>query len=754
VIIPIRNYREKSIGLRVNEFNNIFMKKIRLSTIFALAALIGSHLAIAQCNDKGITTNPDAPSNTERPAKRNTFFDWRSQYYQVNSTRISATQIESPFFQGYQNANVISLYTNKDMNAQDGWELIKYDLGFNEDGTKKNPAIDYAFLILYNRYLGKLRIFLAGDSPSPFNGATIQLRFVGSPDSEKYSSLISNSVKSFGLDQFEPNPGIVGVTSYLNGLGKWFYSDFQMTYDPCTCFYESLLQVEVKLINEAQISIDGSFTGTIASITSNSSGSVSDSGYSLKELVTAGTKATKSFKSIRDFTTEQEKALKIAGKPNIELKVDELFKRNQLNTFQEEIKKSNFLKAGLKVAPYVAGAVELVNFFTGGGLSGPSQVELTPMSINANLDLKGTLTASFRYRDLFFYTPGSKNAQIKNGNLYSYYNETLGIFNLLTTPKMYYSISDGEDGYYKVLNRKYQLISNIEYVLNPAAKFVDIEIMGNLIFRSSLTNAITMQTGFLPITALTQFSLESHVNRYCGFGCDVSLDNPEVKLLINLKRAEADAQNVLLVMTFPIQLVQAPIAYSFSSTSFNSASPPDVSLSGTYSNVVLSANNSIALTSGASLSFLNSGRSRGTVAALRTFSNQFSSFSNYLAPAPISRVNDFCSNGAYYTNPQRNARVAAASDESRQNLREKEIRTYPNPATNQVTFNYFLEEPTSVALGITDISGRSVAAIVNQEQEMGDYSLTYDTSSLPPGVYIVSFQTNKISKTEKLVVIK
>jgi hypothetical protein len=37
---------------------------------------------------------------------------------------------------------------------------------------------------------------------------------------------------------------------------------------------------------------------------------------------------------------------------------------------------------------------------------------------------------------------------------------------------------------------------------------------------------------------------------------------------------------------------------------------------------------------------------------------------------------------------------------------------------------------------------------------MGDHSLTYDTSGLPPGVYIVSFQTNKISKTEKLVVIR
>ncbi|MFM8912021.1 MAG: hypothetical protein ACKOE6_03740, partial [Flammeovirgaceae bacterium] len=107
--------------------------------ITILAILTTGYSGIAQCDVKGILTNPTAPVNTERPAKTNTFFDWRTQYYLVNSASINATQIESPYYQGYQNLNVESLFTEKDMKPENGWELIGFDMGFNEDGSPKNP---------------------------------------------------------------------------------------------------------------------------------------------------------------------------------------------------------------------------------------------------------------------------------------------------------------------------------------------------------------------------------------------------------------------------------------------------------------------------------------------------------------------------------------------------------------------------------------------------------------------------------------
>ena len=171
-------------------------------TLFILGASL-SMASYAQPCPKGITTNPSSPANPEKQSKTNTFFDWRTQYYQVNSSVISATQIESPFYQNNNN-NVTHFFENKDMKPEDGWELITYDLGFNENGTPKNPPTDYVFVVLYNKYTSVLRVFLAGNGPS-FNGAKIQIQFDGS-NSNKLSSIISNATKLFPLDEFEAAP--------------------------------------------------------------------------------------------------------------------------------------------------------------------------------------------------------------------------------------------------------------------------------------------------------------------------------------------------------------------------------------------------------------------------------------------------------------------------------------------------------------------------------------------------------------------
>ena len=709
------------------------MKKIILSVFFVITV----QTVIAQCDNKGITTNPDASINNERPAKRNTFFDWRTQYYQVNSNNVPATQIESPFYQGYQNSNVGALYTNKDMQPGDGWELISYDMGFNENGTPKNPKSDYVHLVLYNKYTGVLRVFLAGDRPQSFNGAQIQIQFSGTPDTKLYSALLSNASRLFGLDQFETNPKITSVTPYLNGLGKWFYSDFQMSYDACTCFYESKILIQAYLISQAQIDISGSFTGTIAT-TVNNSVSVSDPGYSIKDFTTVGQKAQKSYNSIQGFVSAQEKALQIEGKTNLELTIAQQLSRNSLNSFQQELKSSNFLKNGLKAVPYVAAALDIVNFFIGGGKTGDgiNEVKIMPMSINATIDLKGTITTSSLYKDIYISTPGSKDAQIKDEKLYSYYNEVLGIFNLLTSPKIVFKYNPMTWLY------NFQLItpssSEIEYVINPAAGFnlTNSEIVGNIRYRG---NGLDDKTGFLPLTSLNDFNTQ--------FSAMAAPNWVQLEILLNLSRN--GGQNVLIKYAYQLDLQQ--------DQSFIYASPTLISRPSSNRDLVITNSNFTGSASAWNSVSMQAGSIMKPASKIFTNASQFSSQSIIPNPATATRINTFCNSSVYKDNPSRTpvARITSESDSIKTINKEQNFFTfYPNPANNQVTFNYFLGESTSVALGITDISGRSVAAIVNQEQEMGDYSLTFDTSNLPPGVYIVSFQTNKISKTEKLVVIK
>jgi hypothetical protein len=724
--------------------------------LFILPFLVAvSTLGYSQCPSKGITTNPDAPVNPERPSRTNSYFDWRTQFYKVNSINIPATQIESPFFQGYQNANVISLFSNKDMSPTDGWELIKYDMGFYKKDIAQNPPIDYVYLILYNKLTGVLRVFLAGNFPQAFNGASIQLKFGSRPDTKFYSSILSNASKIFALDKFESNPTIVAVAPYLNGLGKWFYADFQMTYDPCTCFYESLLQVEVKLINEAIISLTGSLTGTITSISQNS-GSVSQNGYSVKDIVTAGMKAQKSFNSVADFTNEQEKAFNIAGKSNLELTIEQLTKRNQLNEFQNVIKTSAFLKAGLKAAPYVAAAFELVDFFSGGGRSSAQQVEIMPMAINATIDLKGSLRADYRYRDISFFTPGSKDVATKDTIQYPYYNEVLGVFNLLTTPRAYYKVEDGEDGYNVPMNRTYQLIDQIEYVMNPAAGFIDVEIMGSIVLRNSVTGTIRFQTGFLPITALNDFSINSFVRVSCPATCDTSIDRPEIKLLVNLKRG-ANQQNVAFVASYPLELIQAPTGFNFDTDIYRYVSdwkapraPSDKAFNGLYSNADLNAYKSVTLTAGTTLY---------PTSTARTYNSGISDFSSYstsLAPASSARVYEFCNTGSYSTNQSRNARIQQSENFEDQNdeLLDKKFSAFPNPTTGKVSFRYYVEESSQVRLKLISTTGSIVASPVDAYQEAGPYEISYDASSLPAGIYIYTLETNKGKETKRLVILK
>jgi hypothetical protein len=145
------------------------MGKILLICILLIS--MNNLILEAQCL-KGITTNPDSPVNTERADKRNTFFDWRALTYNVNSQYITTSQIESPFNQS-NNLLVNHFLNNQDRLPQDGWELIKYDMGFNENGTPKTTPVGYLHMVLYNKFTGVLRVFVAGDRPQAFNDVRI-----------------------------------------------------------------------------------------------------------------------------------------------------------------------------------------------------------------------------------------------------------------------------------------------------------------------------------------------------------------------------------------------------------------------------------------------------------------------------------------------------------------------------------------------------------------------------------------------------
>jgi hypothetical protein len=140
----------------------------------------------AQCDDSPrtrITTHPDRPVNVLNPGRTN-FFNWRDTAYPILLSLGSRLQypILSPFAQGgnTNTGHFIDL-DKRDIRPEDGWEVLKYDFGgrFSEAGINTH-TVSIPYLVLYNRFLGKMRVFVArGDEAYTTNFANIRVEFKG-----------------------------------------------------------------------------------------------------------------------------------------------------------------------------------------------------------------------------------------------------------------------------------------------------------------------------------------------------------------------------------------------------------------------------------------------------------------------------------------------------------------------------------------------------------------------------------------------
>jgi len=81
-------------------------------------------------------------------------------------------------------------------------------------------------------------------------------------------------------------------------------------------------------------------------------------------------------------------------------------------------------------------------------------------------------------------------------------------------------------------------------------------------------------------------------------------------------------------------------------------------------------------------------------------------------------------------------------------------QNYPNPFNPSTTIRYELPRAGVVKLVVYDIMGREVEILVNERQAAGSYEATFDGSGFASGVYFYTIQTDKFSKTKRMVLIK
>jgi GH35 family endo-1,4-beta-xylanase len=81
-------------------------------------------------------------------------------------------------------------------------------------------------------------------------------------------------------------------------------------------------------------------------------------------------------------------------------------------------------------------------------------------------------------------------------------------------------------------------------------------------------------------------------------------------------------------------------------------------------------------------------------------------------------------------------------------------QNYPNPFNPTTRINYSVPVSGYVSLKVYSILGAEVATLYSGHRQAGDYSLTFNASGLPSGVYFYRLQSSTFSNTKKLTLMK
>jgi len=81
-------------------------------------------------------------------------------------------------------------------------------------------------------------------------------------------------------------------------------------------------------------------------------------------------------------------------------------------------------------------------------------------------------------------------------------------------------------------------------------------------------------------------------------------------------------------------------------------------------------------------------------------------------------------------------------------------QNYPNPFNPVTNITYSILENSEVSLKIFNTLGEIVSTLVNEQKEAGSYSVKFDATVFPSGVYFYQLQAGEFIEIRKMVLIK
>jgi hypothetical protein len=81
-------------------------------------------------------------------------------------------------------------------------------------------------------------------------------------------------------------------------------------------------------------------------------------------------------------------------------------------------------------------------------------------------------------------------------------------------------------------------------------------------------------------------------------------------------------------------------------------------------------------------------------------------------------------------------------------------QNYPNPFNPNTIIEFEIPISQLIKLKVFDLLGNEVAELLNEERNVGNYKIEFNTANLSSGVYIYRLQTNNIILSRKMVLLK
>ena len=81
-------------------------------------------------------------------------------------------------------------------------------------------------------------------------------------------------------------------------------------------------------------------------------------------------------------------------------------------------------------------------------------------------------------------------------------------------------------------------------------------------------------------------------------------------------------------------------------------------------------------------------------------------------------------------------------------------QNYPNPFNPETTIQFEIPENSDVKLGVYNILGQEIAVLVNDFRNAGTYSVSFNGSNIPSGIYFYRLESNGYNTTKQMLLLK